>query len=145
MTIKIKKWHVATAVAVLAIVILLAVLFGRKRENLTPCPPMPPGDVLTSFTQDASNCAVTCMTADPNATVAREPGGPCRSTCKPGYVKSATTGSCTVSAQVSNAVIDNMKLQLMNLTDPAMKKQMSDQIAAMEAQLKPAASAPRTA
>jgi hypothetical protein len=135
MTFRIKKWHIATAVAIVAIVILLVVLFGRKRENLTPCPPMPPGDILTSFTQDSSNCTVTCMTSDPNATVARDPGGPCRSTCKPGYVKSATTGACTVSAQVSNAVIDNMKLQLMNLTDPAMKKQMSDQIASMEAQL----------
>jgi hypothetical protein len=136
MTIKFKKWHIATAVAIVAIVILIAVLFGRKRENLTPCPSIPPGDALTSFTQDTSNCTVTCMTIDPNATVAREPGGPCRSTCKPGYVKSATTGACTVSTQVSNAVIDNMKLELMNLTDPDMKRQMSAQIASMEAQLK---------
>jgi hypothetical protein len=35
---------------------------------------------------------------------------------------------------VANAVIENMKLELMNLTDPAMKRQMSAQIAAMEAQ-----------
>ena len=133
---KIEKWHIATGVAVVvAIVVILAVLFGRKRENLTPCPPIPPGEALTSFTQDSSNCTVTCMTTDPNATAAREPGGPCRSTCKPGYVKSATTGACTVSTQVSSAVIDNMKLELMNLTDPDMKRQMSAQIASMEAQL----------
>jgi hypothetical protein len=38
---------------------------------------------------------------------------------------------------MSSAVIDNMKLQLMNLTDPAMKQQMAAQIASMEAQLSP--------
>ena len=129
---KINKWHIAMAVAVVA---LLVVVFMSRREKLQSCPPVPPGDILTSFTQDTSNCTVTCQTADPNATVAREPGGACRSTCKTGYVKSATTGTCTISTQVSNAVIDNMKLQLMNLTDPNMKVQMSAQIASMEAQL----------
>jgi hypothetical protein len=145
MTIKIKKWHIATAVAIVAIVILLAVLFGRKRENLTPCPPVPPGDILTSYTQDTSNCTVTCQTADPNATVARDPSGACRSTCKPGYVKSATTGACTISTQVSSAVIDNMKLDMMNMSDPKMKAQLSNQIAAMEAQLKASSSPARMA
>jgi len=140
---KIKKWHVATAIAIIAVVIMLVVLFGRRRENLTPCPPIPPGDMMTSFTQDSSNCAVTCQTSDSNATVAREPGGPCRSTCKPGYVKSATTGACTVSTQVSNAVIENMKLDMMNVTDPRMKAQLSNQIASMEANLK-ATTAPTT-
>lgn len=139
MTFKLKKWHVATIVAVLAIIALIIVLFMRRRENLDPCPPVPPGDILTSYTQ-ASNCLVTCQTADPNATVMREPGGPCRSTCKPGYVKSATTGACTVSTQVSSAVIENMKLDMMNMTDPKMKQQMTAQIASMEAQLKAATS-----
>jgi hypothetical protein len=134
---KIKKWHIASVIAIIAIIALIVVLMSRKRENMTPCPPMPPGDALTSFTQNTSNCTVTCQTTDPNATVAREPGGGCRSTCKAGYVKSATTGACTVSAQMSSAVIDNMKLQLMNLTDPAMKQQMAAQIASMEAQLSP--------
>jgi hypothetical protein len=133
----IKKWHIASVIAIIAIIALIVVLVTRKRENMTPCPPIPPGDALTSFTQNASNCTVTCQTTDSNATVAREPGGGCRSICKPGYVKSATTGACTVSAQMSSAVIDNMKLQLMNLTDPAMKQQMAAQIASMEAQLSP--------
>jgi hypothetical protein len=133
--VKIKKWHAASVIAIIAIIALIVVLVSRKKENMTPCPPVPPGDALTSFTQDSSNCTVTCQTTDTNATVEREPGGGCRSTCKAGYVKSATTGACTVSAQVSNAVIDNMKLQLMNLTDPTMKQQMAAQIASMESQL----------
>ena len=141
---KIKKWHIATAVAVIAIIALIVVLMSRKRENMTPCPPVPPGDALTSFTQNTGNCTVTCQTTDPNATAAREPGGGCRSTCKAGFVKSATTGACTVSVQVSNAVIENMKLQLMNLTDPTMKQQMAAQIASMEAQLPQKSSMPQT-
>ena len=142
---KIKKWHIASAVAVIAVIALIVVLVRTKRENMTtPCPPVPAGDPLTSFTQDSSNCTVTCQTTDPNATVAREPGGACRSTCKSGYVKSATTGACTVSSQVSSAIVDNMKLQLMNLTDPTMKQQMAAQIASMEAQLPQKTSAQQT-
>jgi hypothetical protein len=48
-----------------------------------------------------------------------------------------------VSTQVSNAVIENMKLDMMNVTDPRMKAQLSNQIASMEANLK-ATTAPTT-
>lgn len=135
---KIKKWHIASAVALIAILALIVVLASHRGSRLDTtarqCPPVQPGDPLTSYTQDTSNCAVTCSTTDANATAAYEPGGACRSTCKSGFVKSTITGACTISSQMANATIDNMKLELMNLTDPTMKRQMAAQIAAMETQ-----------
>jgi hypothetical protein len=43
---------------------------------------------------------------------------------------------------MANATIDNMKLELMNLTDPTIKRQMTAQIASMEAQLSQKSSQP---
>jgi len=143
---KIKKWHIASAVAIIAILALIVVLASRRGSRLEAptrqCPPVQPGDPLTSYTQNASNCTVTCMTTDTNATAAYEPGGACRSTCTSGFVKSAVTGACTISSQMANATIDNMKLELMNLTDPTIKRQMTAQIASMEAQLSQKSSQP---
>jgi hypothetical protein len=131
---KVKKWHIATIVAVIAIIVLIVVLATRRGSRLEvsgvkQCPAIPLGDPGTSFTQD-SNCVVTCMTTDPNANVivSQDMSGACRSTCRDGFVKSLTTGMCTVTVRESQATVDNLKLQYMNLTDPLMKQQMSAQI-----------------
>lgn len=130
---KIKKWHIASAVAIIAILALIVVLVYRRMGSrldapaAPQCPAIPIGDPLTSYTQ-TSNCIVTCSTADTNANVMQDTSGACRSACKPGFVKSFTTGECSVSAQASQSTIDGLKLQLLNITDPLMKKQLSDQI-----------------
>ena len=133
---KIKKWHAASAIAIIAILALIVVLVSRRMGSrldaaAPQCPAIPIGDPLTSYTQ-SSNCVVTCATTDSNATVMQETSGACRSVCKPGYVKSLTTGMCSVSAQASQSTIDGLKLQLMNVTDPLMKKQLSDQITMLQ-------------
>ena len=136
---KIKKWHAASAVAIIAILALIVVLVSRRMGSrldaaAPQCHAIPIGDPLTSYTQ-SSNCTVMCVTSDTNATVSQDSSGACRSACKPGYVKSLTTGMCTVSAQASQSTVDNLKLQLMNLTDPLMKKQLSDQITVLQARI----------
>lgn len=137
--VKVKKWHAASAVAIIAILALIVVLVSRRMGSrldaaAPQCPAIPIGDPLTSYTQ-SSNCAVKCVTSDTNATVSQDSSGACRSTCNSGYVKSLTTGMCTVSAQASQSTVDNLKLQLMNLTDPLMKKQLSDQITVLQARI----------
>jgi hypothetical protein len=139
MTVKrFKKWHIASAVAVLAVLALIVVLLkGNKSESkMIVCPSIPVGDPLTSFTQSQdSNCTVTCSTTDANATVAQDQRGACRSTCKVGYVKSLLTGSCTVSTQSAQSNVDNMKLQLISITDPAIRDTMTKQIAFLQSQI----------
>jgi len=133
---KVKKWHIASAVAVIAIIVLIIVLVSRRGSrldapNMPQCPAIPLGDPMTSYTQ-SSNCTVMCMTSDSNASVSQDASGACRSGCVPGYVKSLTTGLCTVSVQASQSTVDNLKLQLMNITDPKMKSQLSDQITMLQ-------------
>lgn len=134
---KIKKWHIASAVAIIAILALIVVLVYRRMGSRldapapSQCPAIPIGDPLTSYTQ-SSNCVVTCMTTDMNANVMQDTSGACRSACKPSYVKSLTTGECNVSAQASQSTIDGLKLQLLNITEPLMKKQLSDQIMTLQ-------------
>jgi len=127
-----KKWHVASAVAIIAVIALIVVLVSRRTgSRLTSCSAPPMGDPGTSYTQD-SNCAITCSTTDSNAMTMVDMSGACRSKCNPGFVKSTTTQMCTVSIQMAQATIDNMKVQLMDITDPTMKQQMNAQITAMQ-------------
>lgn len=132
---KVKKWHVASAIAIVAIIVLIVVLVSRRGgSRLSACPAVPMGDPLTSYTQD-SNCAVNCMTTDKNATASPDISGACRSTCKPGFVKGTLTGECSVSIQTAQATIDNLKIQLMDVTDPTMQQQINNQIATMQKQV----------
>ena len=129
---KVKKWHVASAVAIVAILILIVVLVSRRGgSRLSTCPAVPMGDPLTSYTQD-SNCAINCTTTDTNATVTPDVTGACRSKCKPGFIKGTLSGQCTVSLQTAQVTIDNLKIQLMDVTDPKMQQQINNQIAAMQ-------------